>query len=328
MPPEEKKEDEMKAGDDKKSDRVITPNGDPSGAKFDDKVDVSDAAMAKLNADIKAGRGQEKVAEKDDETADNKDEQKGKSDESDGGEKLDAASEAILNEIASAKEAESKKAEGQTEGQKIAELERKNKELYGENQSLKGKPAEVKKDAGPVLYENMNSQQKEAYEEWVHEKFEMTVPEFQKQLKFSHAFKSEYTDPQFSGIDKKFSDSELKKQLGNNKLYNALKDEVDALVKSDPRLQNLPEADAISLATDVVQKNNMPKIAKVIAERESARAKLNKRVITNDRSTVNPDGKKEKSGVNIDNVTQDNMNALNIDEADLKKYGGKGLVLR
>lgn len=322
MKPGEKKKDEMKAADEKKSDRVITPNDDPSGAKFDGNVDVSDATMAKLNADIKAGRGQEKVAGKE-ESAEHKDEKNGKSDESNDEDKLDAASEAILNEIASAKEAESKKAEGQTPEQKNAELERKNKELYAENKSLKTKPAES--TASPE--KPMTDEEKEAYAEWIKKEFDMPMDEYLRQLNFYKRANAEFIDPRFSGIDKKFSDSELKKQLGNNKLYNALKDEVDEAVKTDTRLQNLPKEVAYSLALDIVQKNNMPKIAKVIAERESARTKLNKRVILNDRSTVSTDGKKEKSDINIDNVAKDNMNVLKIDESDLKKYGGKSLVL-
>lgn len=322
MPDDKKKKDEMKAADDKKSDRVITPNDDPSGAKFDDNVDVSDAAMAKLNAELKSGRGQEKVAKKD-ESAEHKDEKNEKSDESNNEDNLDAASEAILNEMASAKEAESKKAEGQTPEQKILELERKNKELYGENQSLKTKPPEsITSPEKP-----MTEEEKEAYTTWVKKEFDMPMDEYLRQLNFYKRANAEFIDPKFSGIDKKFSDSELKKQLGNNKLYNALKDEVEEAVKTDTRLQNLPKEVAYSLALDIVQKNNMPKIAKTIAERESARAKLNKRVILNDRSTVNPDGKKEKSDINIDNVAKDNMKVLKIDDSDLKKYGGKSLVL-
>lgn len=330
----EKEEEKGKAKEEEKSKSVPTSDfKDLSGAKFDENVDDSDAAMAKLNAELKAGRGHEEVAKKEDDTGKKEEKEANKSDEKKE-EALDPASEAILDEIVAQKEAESKKPEGQTSEQKILELERKNKELYGENQSLKVKPkAEEKKDTEPVQYENMTTEQKEVYADWVHNEFGMTVPEFQKQLKFTHAFRAEYIDPRLASIDKKFSDGDLQKQLGNNKLYTALKDEVDEIVKNDTRLisameRGMPKDVAISLAMDVVQKNNMPKIAKAIAEKESARAKLNKRVIVNDTSTVTPKVKDKKLGVELDNLARDNMAVIGVDDSDLEKYGGKPLVVK
>jgi hypothetical protein len=174
-----------------------------SGVSVDENVDVSDDALAKA-------RVAEKVAEENP-TAKEEDKPNPSANVEDDSptNELDETTAAILETLKVEKKDETPT--GQTPEQKIAELERKNKKLYEENQKIKTQPEY--KPVPPSTPQGTPQQPqmtKEQYAAWVEEKYNMDMDEFQKQMKFTKDYIEEFVLPEFKGLRDKIKTEDIR----------------------------------------------------------------------------------------------------------------------
>ena len=294
-----------------------------SGVDVDDEVDVSDDVLAKARL-AKPEKVTEDKEEPDTQEDDGKEKPAGEEDYSDTSE-LDETTSAILETLKVEKEEGTPK--GQTAEQRIAELERKNKKLFDENQKIKTQPqyepVPASTQQGPPQQQTMT---KEAYAEWVQEKYGYDMDEFERQMKFTKDYITEFVMPEVNGLRDKVKQEDMKKSLGNNKLYQQLKKDVDHILATDERIKGIPDEETRNeMALLRAKEKNMPAVLKAIEKKAEKRATERRRVIPSDRSSTKGSSQNSNDGIDMElnDATLADMRKLGVSKDDLKKYKGK-----
>ena len=304
-----------------------------SGVDVDETADVSNDVLAQARLKAKE-QSDDKVTEpKKDDT---KQKEENVTTESPAGasqdsatEELDEAAQAIL-ETLKLKKTEEQPSSGQTEAQKIAELERKNKMLYEQLQKTKIEPVpastinQTPQPAQPQMT-------KEEYAAWVQEKHHMDMDEFARQMNFAKDYVNEFVVPEIQELKAKLTKSERKNKLAGNKIYNVLKKEVDHLLSNDPMIKGIPDEDTrLEVAILKAKEQNMHKIVAAVEKQAERKAAERRRVIPSDRTSVKGSSTPAPDtdiDIKIDDKTLAEMKRLGLNKEDLKKFKG-GLDLR
>ena len=326
MRPKPKKEEESAEAKAKEAERVAAATETPgkitdtgSGVDVDESVDVSDDALAQARL-----AKSEKVAEKEEPaTPGSEANEPVEDDDNPNVNGLDETTSAILETLKVEKKEETPK--GQTPEQRIKELERKNKDLFDENQKIKTKP-EVNPVSPSTPQDQPPPMTKEAYAEWVQEKYSMDMDEFERQMKFTKDYITEFVMPEFNGLKDKIKQTDIKKALGNNKLYQQLKKDVDHILATDPDIKGISdEATRNKMALVLAKDKNMPAVVKALEQKAEKRATERRRVIPSDRNSVKGGQSHANDGIDVElnEATLADMRKLGISKEDLKEYKGK-----
>lgn len=313
---EAKSKDERVAAATETSGKIVDAG---SGVDVDDKVDVSTDALTQARAD-----SVEEVAEKKEEVIPGKEKEEELVDDDDDSatNELDETTSAILETLRVEKKEGTPT--GQTPEQRIAELERKNKKLFDENKQIKEqpqyKPVPTSTPQGAPVKEPMD---KEAYANWVQEKYGYDMDEFQRQMNFTKDYITEFVMPEVNGLRDKVKQADLKKALGNNKLYQQLKKDVDHILATDSKIKSIPDEDTrTEMALLKAKDKNMPAVIKAMEKKAEARATERRRVIPSDRSSASGSSQHANDGIDLElnDATLADMRKLGLTKEDLKKY--------